>query len=52
MISKNGVSRARLIAVPAFGARRKPVDAMKISYLDADFDVPDRGIERLFYVNE
>jgi prevent-host-death family protein len=48
VISKNGVPRAKLVAVPLKGKPRKPVNAMKISYVADDFDAPDPDIVRLF----
>jgi prevent-host-death family protein len=48
VISKNGVPRAKLVAAPPQGKRRKPVNAMKITYIAPDFDAPDPDIVRLF----
>jgi prevent-host-death family protein len=48
VISKNGVPRAKLVAVPPKGKRRKPANAMKITYIAPDFDTPDPEIARLF----
>ena len=48
VISKNGIPRAKLVQVPNQGARRKPVNAMKITHIASDFDDVDPDIERLF----
>jgi prevent-host-death family protein len=49
IISKNGVPHARLLPLSQAGKRRKPVNAMKITYVAPDFDAPDAEIERMFY---
>lgn len=49
VISKNGVPRAKLVPIPQAGKRRKPANAMKITYIAPDFDDSDPEIERLFY---
>jgi prevent-host-death family protein len=48
VISKNGVPRAKLVAAPPKGKPRKPVNAMKITYIAPDFDASDAEIARLF----
>ncbi|MFL5259082.1 MAG: type II toxin-antitoxin system Phd/YefM family antitoxin [Hyphomicrobiales bacterium] len=52
IISKNGLPRAKLVALPDTGAPRTPINAMEITYIAADFDAPDPDIERLFYGSE
>ena len=51
VITKNGVPRARISAVPLEGRERKPVNAMQITYVSDDFDAPDPRIEALFAGN-
>ena len=48
VISRNGVPRARLVAMSPKGKRRKPTNAMKITYVAPDFDALDPEIVRLF----
>jgi prevent-host-death family protein len=48
VITKNGVPRARLSAVRLAGQERKPVNAMRITYIAEDFDALDPRIEALF----
>lgn len=48
VIAKNGIPCARLVPIAQHGQRRTPANAMRISYLAADFDAPDPQIERLF----
>jgi len=49
IIAKNGVPRARLVAVAQSGQPRVPVDTMKITYIADDFDAPSDEINKLFY---
>jgi prevent-host-death family protein len=48
IITRNGVPRARLVPVAFKGERRRPSNAMKISYIAPDFDAPDPETERQF----
>jgi prevent-host-death family protein len=48
VISKNGVPKARLVSAPSPAKKRKPVNAMKISYIAPDFDALDPDIVRMF----
>ena len=48
VISKNGVARAKLVSAPASRRKRKPVNAMKIDFIAADFDEVDPEIIRMF----
>jgi prevent-host-death family protein len=48
IISKNGVPRAMLVALPRAKAVRKPAHALRVTYLAPDFDAPDPGIATLF----
>jgi prevent-host-death family protein len=48
VIAKNGVARARLMAVSATAAPRRPANALRISHIADDFDAPDAGIVRRF----
>ena len=48
VIAKNGIPRARGIPIEQRGERRRPANAMRIEYLDADFDAPGPRIEQMF----
>ena len=48
MTAKNGQAKARLVPIEQAGQRRRPANAMGISYVAPDFDAPDPRIERLF----
>ena len=48
VIAKNGVPQARLVPLTFRGERRKPVNAMGIRRIAADFDAPDPTVEALF----
>ena len=48
VIAKNGQAKARLVPVEQAGQRRRPANAMRVSYVALDFDAPDPRIERLF----
>ena len=48
VISKNGVPKARLVPIPSPGKRRKPTNALGVTWVADDFDAPDPEIERLF----
>jgi len=48
VIAKNGVARARLVAIAGREGRRIPANAMRIDYIADDFDAQDAGIEKLF----
>lgn len=48
IIAKNGVARARLVPVAAHGERRQPANALRVTHIAKDFDVPDPAIVRLF----
>jgi prevent-host-death family protein len=48
VISKNGVPLAKLVPIAFRGEPRKPVNAMGITYIAADFDAPDEAITRMF----
>jgi prevent-host-death family protein len=48
IIAKNGVPRARLVAIPDVRAPRKPSNTMKITYMADDFDAPDEEIIAMF----
>lgn len=48
VIAKNGVPRAKLVPIRFAGTPRKPANAIRVTYIDPDFDAPDPEIERLF----
>jgi prevent-host-death family protein len=48
VIAKNGIPCARLVPIAQRGQRRTPANAMRISYVAADFDAPDPRVEHLF----
>ena len=48
VIAKNGVARARLVAVAASADPRRPANALRISRIAEDFDAPDAAIARRF----
>ena len=48
VIAKNGVARARLVAIAARNSPRRPANALRISAIADDFDAPDPAIARLF----
>ena len=48
VIAKNGVAKARLVALPKAPRERTPSGAMKIRYIADDFDAPDEQIIRDF----
>ena len=48
VIAKNGVARARLVAVAASADPRRPANALRISRIAEDFDAPDGDIAQLF----
>ena len=52
VITKNGVPLAKLVAVPSARARRRPTNALGITYISDDFDAPMPELERLFYEGE
>ncbi|MBV8900208.1 MAG: hypothetical protein JOY92_08880 [Verrucomicrobia bacterium] len=52
VISKNGVPCARLVPIAFRGKRRKPANAMRITFVAPDFDHPDPRIEQPFSGNE
>jgi prevent-host-death family protein len=52
VVTKNGVPRARLVAIPKQGKRRKPANVMKIDYIAPDFDAVDPEIVRMFEGDE
>jgi len=48
VIAKNGVARARLVAIVPARAMRRPANALRVSRIADDFDAPDPAIARLF----
>jgi prevent-host-death family protein len=48
IISKNGVPKAKLVALPPTGKRRTPSNTMKIKYIADDFDAVDQEIIDMF----
>jgi len=48
IISKNGVPKAKLVALPQTGKRRVPSNTMKITYIADDFDAVDQEIIDMF----
>ena len=52
VVTKNGVPCARLVPIAFRGKRRKPANAMRITFVAPAFDAPDPRIEQLFSGNE
>jgi len=52
VIAKNGVPRAKLVPIRFAGTQRVPANAIRVTYIDPDFDAPDQEIERLFEGDE
>jgi antitoxin (DNA-binding transcriptional repressor) of toxin-antitoxin stability system len=48
VIAKNGIARARLVALPVPNAPRRPANALRIERIAEDFDASDLVIARLF----
>ena len=48
VITKNGVPRARLVALPPKPDRRRPAGALRVSAISDDFDAPSPEIEAMF----
>jgi prevent-host-death family protein len=48
VISKNGVPCAKLAPIAGRGVARVPANAMKVSFIAADFDAADAEIAALF----
>jgi prevent-host-death family protein len=49
VITKNGIPLAKLVAAPSTRAKRRPANALGITYISDDFDDPMPELERLFY---
>jgi prevent-host-death family protein len=49
VITKNGVPLAKLVAAPSTRKKRRPANALGITYISDDFDEPMPDLERLFY---
>ena len=48
VIAKNGIARARLVALPVPSEPRRPANALRIERIAEDFDASDLAIARLF----
>jgi prevent-host-death family protein len=48
IIAKNGIARARLVPIAEHRAARQPANALRVSRIADDFDLPDPAIARLF----
>jgi prevent-host-death family protein len=47
IIAKNGIARARLAPITERRAARQPANALRVSRIADDFDLPDPAIARL-----
>ena len=48
IIAKNGIARARLVPITERRAARQPANALRLSRIADDFDLPDPAIARVF----